>query len=68
MEGVLLAVAQDLKDRGGLNLRECFIDETFGLAKKGGAASVEPTAGKAPKSWHLPTAMVFLLPYAQCLY
>src|SRR5436309_13286373 len=35
MERVLLAIAQDLKDRGGLDLRECFIDGTFVPAKKG---------------------------------
>ena len=38
MEGVLLAIAQDLKDRGGLDLRECFVDGTFVPAKKGGTA------------------------------
>ena len=35
LEQVLLAVAQDLKDRSGLDLRECFIDGTFVPAKKG---------------------------------
>src|SRR5213592_1133347 len=42
MERVLLAIAQDLKERGGLDLRECFIDGTFVPAKKGGAASGRP--------------------------
>jgi len=65
MERVLLAIAQDLKDRGGLDLRECFIDGTFVPAKKGGAAWARPSAGRAAKSWPLPTAMVFLSPYAQ---
>ena len=65
LEQVLLAVAQDLKDRGGLDLRECFIDGTFVPAKKGVAASGRPSAGRAPRSWQLPTAMVFLSPYAQ---
>jgi transposase len=45
MEQVLLAVAQDLKDRGGLDLRECFIDGTFVPAKKGGAGLGRPSAG-----------------------
>ena len=62
LESVLLAMAQDLKDRGGLDLRECFIDGTFVPAKKGGAAAGRPNAGKAPKSWALQTAMVFLSP------
>lgn len=65
LEQVLLAVAQDLKDRGGLDLRECFIDGTFAPAKKGGAASARPSAEKALKSWQLRTAMVFLSPCAQ---
>jgi transposase len=65
LEQVLLAVAQDLKDRGGLDLRECFIDGTFAPAKKGGVASGRPSAGKALKSWQLRTAMVFLSPLAQ---
>jgi transposase len=65
LEQVLLAVAQDLKDRSGLDLRECFIDGTFVPAKKGGAASGRPSAEKALKSWQLRTAMVFLSPFAQ---
>lgn len=65
MERVLLAIAQDLKDRGGLDLRECFIDGTFVPAKKGGAASGRPSGGRAPRSWQLPTATVFLSLYAQ---
>ena len=50
LEQVLLAVAQDLKDRSGLDLRECFIDGTFVPAKKGGAASGRPSAEKVLKS------------------
>lgn len=65
LESVLLAIAQDLKDRGGLDLRECFIDGTFVPAKKGGAASGRPSVAKAPKSWALQTAMVFLSPSAR---
>jgi hypothetical protein len=62
LEQVLLAVAQDLKDRSGLDLRECFIDRTFVPAKKGGAASGKPSAERELKSWQLRTAMVFLSP------
>ena len=65
LEQVLLAVAQDLKDRGGLDLRECFIDGTFVPAKKGGSASGKPSEARAVSSWRLQTAMVFLSPYAQ---
>lgn len=65
MEKVLLAIAQDLKDRGGLDLRECFIDGTFVPAKKGGVAWAQPSAERARRSWVLLTAMVFQSPYAQ---
>ena len=65
MEKVLLAIAQDLKERGGLDLRECFIDGTFVPAKKGGVRSGRPNAAKAPRSWALQTAMVFLSPCGQ---
>ncbi len=36
MEEVLRALAADLKERGGLDLSECFINGTFAGAKKGG--------------------------------
>jgi hypothetical protein len=65
LAGALLAIAQDLKDRGGLDLSECFIDGTFVPAKKGGAASGRPNAARAPRSWALQTAMVFLSPSAR---
>lgn len=65
LEQVLLAVAQDLKDRGGLDLRECFVDGTFVPAKKGGSALERPSGARAVSSWRLQTAMVFLSPSAQ---
>jgi transposase len=65
LEQVLLAVAQDLKDRGGLDLRECFVDGTFVPAKKGGSAWERPSGARAVSSWRLQTATVFLSPYAQ---
>ncbi len=37
LEGILKALAQDLKERGDLDLSECFIDGTFIVAKKGAA-------------------------------
>ena len=65
LEQVLLALAQDLKDRGGLDLRECFIDGTFVPAKKGGSAWEKLSGARAANSWRLRTATVFLSPYAQ---
>ena len=51
LEGVLLAVAQDLKDGGGIDLRDCFINGTFVPAKKGGSAWEELSVGRAADSW-----------------
>ncbi|RRD66710.1 IS5/IS1182 family transposase, partial [Desulfovibrio sp. OH1186_COT-070] len=34
-DAVLLALADDLRERGKLDLREAFIDGTFAPAKKG---------------------------------
>lgn len=65
LEAALLAIAQDLKDRGRWDLRECFIDGTFVPAKKGGAAWARPSVAKGQRSWALRTAMVFRSPCAQ---
>lgn len=65
IEKILLALAQHLQAAGGLDLKECFVDGTFVPAKKGGGRSDRPSAAKAPRSWVLPTAMVFLSPYGQ---
>jgi transposase len=35
LEEVLRALAEDLEERGGLDLSECFVDGTFVGAKKG---------------------------------
>ena len=45
----MLAVAQDLKDRGGIDLRECFIDGTFVPAKKRGLCVGKTKRGKGSK-------------------
>ena len=65
LEEVLLALARDLKDRGGIDVSECFVDGTFAPAKKGGATSERPSGARARRSWQSPTAMVFLSPFAQ---
>lgn len=48
-DAVLLALAGDLRERGKLDLREAFIDETFAPAKKGAVPLVEPGAARAPR-------------------
>lgn len=43
---ILEALAEDLKERGNLNLSECFIDGTFVMAKKRGALRWKDQAGQ----------------------
>src|SRR6202140_2168269 len=61
-ERLLQTLAEDLRDRGKLDLSEAFIDASFSSAKKGALVSALQNAGKAAKSWQLQTAMVFLSP------
>lgn len=64
-EKVLRTLAEDLRERGGLDLSETFIDGTFAPAKKGGGKWDPPVGAKGPRSWPLQTALVFLSPFAQ---
>ena len=59
---VLEALAQDLQERGELDLSECFIDGTFSVAKKGDGALEKPSGARAASSWRWQTYMVFLSP------
>ena len=65
IEKVLLALAEHLRQAGGLDLKECFVDGTFVPAKKGGDRLEKPNVARAPKSWAWQTAMVFLSPCGQ---
>jgi transposase len=62
LEQLLKKLAEDLRDRGKLNLSESFIDASFSSAKKGALLSALLAAAKAAKSWRSMTAMVFLSP------
>ena len=64
MEAVLRTLAEDLKERGGLDVRECFIDGTFVAAKKGASGWERPSGAKVRRSWQWQTALVYLSPYA----
>lgn len=64
LTGVLTRLAEDLRDRGKLDLSETFIDATFSSAKKGALLSARLAEEKAVKSWRSQTAMVFLSPAA----
>ncbi len=59
---LLQTLAEDLRDRGKLDLSEAFIDASFSSAKKGALVSALQNAAKAAKSWQSQTAMVFLSP------
>jgi len=65
LRDVLETLAQDLKERGELDLSECFIDGTFIVAKKGGAVWERPSGAKARSSWQYQTLLVFLSPCTQ---
>jgi transposase len=62
-EQILVALATDLRDRGELDLTECFIDGTFVIAKKGASGWERPSGAKVRRSWQWQTALVFLSPY-----
>ena len=60
---ILWRIALDLKDRGKIDLTECFIDGTFAAAKKGALVLEKLRKAKAPRSWQSQTLLVFLSPY-----
>jgi len=60
---LLIVLAEDLKERGKLDLREAFIDGTFAPAKKGVVPLVKQSAARAPRTWQWQTLLVFLSPY-----
>jgi transposase len=65
IRGVLEALARDLKERGGLDVSECFIDGTFVVAKKGGLVLERPSGARVRSSWQWQTVLVFLSPFTQ---
>lgn len=62
MEKILRALAEDLRERGKLDLTEAYIDGTHAGAKKGGLSLGRLAAAKRPKSWQWRTALAFLSP------
>lgn len=59
---ILRALAEDLYERGAIDISEAFIDGSFAGAKKGGPPSEKRSVGRGPRSWQSQTAMVFLSP------
>jgi transposase len=64
MRGVLDALAEDLRIRGRLDVREAFIDGSFAPAKKGDRRSAKRNVARERRSWPWQTVMAFPLPYA----
>jgi transposase len=60
---ILYRLAKDLKERGKIDITECFIDGTFASAKKGALVLAKLNGEKAPRSWRSQTLLVFLCPY-----
>jgi transposase len=61
MRGILEALAEDLRIRGRLDIRESFIDGSFAPAKKGDRRSAKQNVAKERRSWPWQTATVFHL-------
>ena len=61
---ILIALRKDLKERGGVDDVESFIDGTYVGAKKGDPPSESAVPAMRRRSWRLQTAMVFLSPLA----
>ena len=59
---ILIELGEDLYKRGGIDIRETFIDGSFTPAKKGAIMSALPKEAKGPRSWQLQTLLVFLSP------
>jgi transposase len=59
---ILRALAEDLRDRGKLDLTEAFIDGSHAGAKRGALLLGSLAAAKRPRSWQWQTATAFLSP------
>lgn len=62
-EKILRKLVEDVKERGDLDLTECFIDGTFVMAKKGAQGWEKPSGARVQSSWQWQMALVFLSPY-----
>ena len=59
---VLQLLAQDLLERGQIDVKECFIDGSFAPSKKGAQVLAKLSGGRTPRSWQLQTLLVFQSP------
>ncbi len=59
---ILTELGEDLYQRGGIDIRETFIDGSFTPAKKGVILSALQSVAKGRRSWQSQTLLVFLSP------
>ena len=59
---ILRALAEDLRERGQIDLTETFVDGTHAGAKRGALSSGSHDVAPQPRSWQSQTAMVFRSP------
>jgi len=64
---VLLALREDLRERGGIDDIEAFVDGSYAGAKKGDPTSDDAVPAMRRRSWRLQTALVFQSPLASQL-
>lgn len=64
LKQLLVELAKDLRERGGIDDIEGYIDGSYVGAKKGGSASGNAVPAMRRRSWRLQTARVFLSPLA----
>lgn len=62
MRKILESLLEHLKASGFVQMAEAYIDGSFSPAKKGAIKSGKQRKARAPKSWQLQTALVFLSP------
>ena len=61
---LLVALREDLRERGKVDDIEAFVDGTYAGAKKGDPKSDAAVPAMRRRSWRLQTALVFLSPLA----
>ena len=67
LKQLLTVLATDLRERGGIDDIEGYIDGTYVPAKKGDPVSGSAVPAKRRRSWRLHTALVFQSPLASQL-
>jgi transposase len=64
LKKLLVVLAKDLRERGGIEDLEGYIDGTYVPAKKGGPASDGAVPARRQRSWRLQTALALQSPFA----